>query len=81
MDGLYEMNDEQIGWCAGCGAAWFRLAPVDDELSDDTAVCVDPSGNVTGYAGQLVCIECGDDFVPGLVFREGRRHLRVVGGS
>lgn len=85
MDGLYEMNDDQIGWCSSCGAAWFTLAPFEDDdliASTDeqasTALCVDPDGTVTGYAGKLVCLECGDDFVPGLVFRDGRRHLRVV---
>lgn len=85
MDGLYEMSDDQIGWCRSCGAAWFTLAPFDDEeiiasTTEDigTAVCVNPDGAITGYSGKLVCLECGDDFVPGLVFREGRRHLRVV---
>lgn len=52
-----------IGWCP-CGGAWFALAVPDD--ADDwpdplvpPAVCISPQGDITGYAGNLRCIECG----------------------
>lgn len=56
-------SGDDIGWCA-CGNAWFALAHPED--ADDwpdplvpPAVCIDPEGDITGYAGNLVCIECG----------------------
>lgn len=74
--------DETYGECAGCGGAWFELQPPDDaeEIPEGCgpAVCVSPTGAITGYAGKLVCIECGTDFTPGLTFRPTRSHLRVV---
>lgn len=61
------MLEEGIGWCR-CGAAWFELRTYDDPDADPTiaaAVCIDPEGTVTGYAGRLVCLECGADWIPG----------------
>jgi hypothetical protein len=45
------------GWVAcGCGSAWFT-----------TAVALDPTGRVTGYATPLVCAECGIPLDPSAV--------------
>jgi hypothetical protein len=45
------------GWVAcGCGSAWFT-----------TAVALDPTGRVTGYAAPLVCAECGIPLDPSAV--------------
>ncbi len=60
------MIDDDIGWCR-CGAAWFELQQYDDLDVDPEigpAMCIDPEGSVTGYAGKLVCIECGEDWTP-----------------
>lgn len=69
---------EGIGWCA-CGAAWFELAPFEDTDADadiGAAVCISPEGDVTGYAGRLVCTECGEDWAP-----RQRPLLRIVKGD
>lgn len=54
----------EYGACNGCGSAWFELAPPPEaivDVEDDlTAVCIDPSGSVTGYAGVLRCVDCGE---------------------
>jgi hypothetical protein len=45
------------GWVAcGCGSAWFT-----------TAIALDPTGRVTGYAAPLVCAECGIPLDPAAV--------------
>lgn len=70
-----------FGSC-GCGNAWFELAVPDDAENCEVgpAVCIDVDGNISGYAGKLVCIECGLDWNPHVVFEPGRGHLRVVKG-
>lgn len=72
---MLEHDSGGIGWC-GCGAAWFELAPYDDLDADadiGAAVCISPEGGITGYAGKLVCVECGQDWTP-----TRRPVLRVV---
>lgn len=64
---MLEQDTDGIGWC-GCGAAWFQLRVYDDPDADPAigaAVCINPEGTVTGYAGKLVCLECGADWTPG----------------
>lgn len=65
---MIELDDggDGIGWCI-CGAAWFELAQYDDVDVDPeigAAVCINPVGDITGYAGKLVCLECGTDWMP-----------------
>ncbi len=72
--------DPGFGQCVGCGEAWFELRHMldDDRPYNDgvgPAVCIDRDGVITGFAGRLVCVGCGADWVPGGVFRGG---LRVV---
>lgn len=70
--------DEGYGQC-GCGSAWFELEAPDEaeEYDPVPAVCIDTDGNITGYAGKLVCISCGADWDPNVKFKP-RGHLRVV---
>lgn len=70
--------DDDYGQC-GCGEAWFELQPPEDVDVEDPvpAVCIDMQGNITGYAGKLVCISCGEDWNPNVKFKR-RGHLRVV---
>lgn len=76
----YSFWENSFGSCI-CGGAWFELALPDDAEGTDCppAVCIDVEGNINGYAGKLVCIECGTDWDPHCVFTPGSGHLRVVG--
>lgn len=69
-----------FGSCV-CGNAWFELSVPDEAEGAEVgpAVCIDMDGNISGYAGKLVCIDCGQDWNPNVVFHPGRGHLRVVG--
>lgn len=71
--------DEGYGQCV-CGSAWFRLEQLDEIDEDDVgpAVCIDPDGGVTGYAGKLVCVECEVDWNPNMRFKRAKGHLRLV---
>lgn len=76
------VDTDDIGWCV-CGAAWFQLAIYDDPDADPAigaAVCINPEGTVTGYAGRLVCLECGADWTPGDLPQE-RPLLRLLQGG
>lgn len=55
-----------------CGEGWFRLE------GEHGAVCIDTKGMVTGYAGRLVCISCGEEWQPPV---ERRAAFRVVGAE
>lgn len=79
---MLEEDDDGIGWCA-CGAAWFELRVFDDpDANPDigAAVCINPEGTVTGYAGKLVCLECGADWTPESP-PEPRPPLRLLQGG
>lgn len=48
-----------VGRCA-CGSEWFTLQgrPWDPDIAVHGAVTISSSGNVTGYCGELRCLEC-----------------------
>jgi hypothetical protein len=74
-----EDYDEGYGQCV-CGCAWFTIEPeaeVDTVSEVGAAVCIDTEGNVTGYAGKLVCVECETDWDPNVRFKP-HGHLRAV---
>lgn len=72
------LDDEDFGSCP-CGSAWFVLEVPDEAVGDcRPAVCIDEDGNINGFAGKLVCIECEQDWNPELRFRRTRSHLRIV---
>lgn len=54
-------EDEPV--VCSCGSAWFGLRGAS-ETSEIGAVTVAPSGRITGYSGELVCIECGNEVDP-----------------
>lgn len=56
-----------------CGGAWFELRGTDTTAHlPHGAVCLDPDGRVTGYAGTPYCTDCGQVWDP------DRAHLRLV---
>lgn len=71
--------DDPVGTCR-CGSPWFYLEiPEDDESSSlEPAVCINAEGDITGYAGQLVCCDCGKIWEPNARCERGLRHLRLV---
>ena len=77
---MNDVDDDTFGQCV-CGSGWFELALPDDlpeEATCGPAVCIDTNGLVTGYAGKLVCLECGVDWDPHVRFKATRSFLRVV---
>ena len=49
-----------------CGSSWFELRGAPEAgVRTYGAVAVDGHGAVIGYAGQLRCLECGEDWRPG----------------
>ena len=72
-------ESEDWGQCV-CGCAWFTIEPEDDAdlAAAGAAVCISFEGEVTGYAGKLVCSECDTDWNPNMRFSAARGHLRVV---
>lgn len=63
-------NDYDGGMCP-CGGAWFELVPRDEDEGTVMAFCVTREGEVSGWTGQMACVECGRIWEPG-------RHLQVV---
>ena len=76
---MLAIDDDGFGSCV-CGSGWFTLEYPDDADQDLSvpAVCISLEGEITGYAGKLVCTCCGLDWDPTKRFRLTRSHLRVV---
>lgn len=57
-------SGEAAARCA-CGAEWFVLRgrTSDPEAIAHGAVTISADGSVTGYAGSLVCAECGTEYL------------------
>lgn len=45
-----------------CGEAWFELRNTGD-LAPHGAVCMSPTGSITGYTGQPHCLSCGQPYL------------------
>lgn len=45
----------EVTACAGCGGQWFALRREGGE----PVVCLNGDGRISGYAGTLVCDDCG----------------------
>lgn len=51
----------QVGRCV-CGSEWFTLRgrTFDPDIAEHGAVTISSTGNVTGYCGELRCLECDE---------------------
>lgn len=60
MDNVIDINSRipSNSFTCECGSAWFMLKGNKD-IAENGAVCVTQEGSVTGYHGDLFCLECG----------------------
>lgn len=66
-----ELGGGGVSTCA-CGSTWFELLAAPESGLRAGVFTFDNDGQVTGYAGEPHCIECGARWVP------TRQRLTVV---